>query len=639
MIKNYKLKKNMGGGGSNVIKNPEGKIEFINKDERYGKVKPYIGKSLIDFEIKNPLGKGRFGQVFLVKSKITNYYYAMKKIKKNNNKDMDNIRKEIALLNSLKHPHVINYFTSFFENDSYYIIIEYIDGISLQNLIDDNIKQKKYLEEKKIWNYLIQCLSGLIYLHQNKKIIHRDIKPDNLMLEKSGNIKISDFGISAIDDVTIETTLKFHNTLVGPMNFFAPEVIEKKGYDFKSDIYMLGATFFLLSSNEFYITRQQIGKKVSKNETNATIPNIYSDELKNFIMNLLKDKDNRPNSEEAFNEALYIYTFKYLKVTSMISLFLCFYSMKGILDIFNGNQIADFIYNKNQENKYMYTKLFKEMMDFISYNNYEQMRQSCLYLIYLFYKDKKDINNSSELSIFDFILFIIKKMNKELHDNTNDIKYSLNNEIIDISDENSVRDNFFKKWKNIVSTISDEFYFLVQIESECLICNNIIKYKIDCNIILELYPNKASSYLGKKNLIINDLFLHFDKKRKYTDQYIFCKFCNGYQKETYETKNLLSCPPNLIFQIVYEDNQFNLIIEEEIDIKDFVKNDDCETKYILMGAIFFEYNNNNEKIFTSITRTIYNQWIYFNGINIQNCDFNSLKNHKNLQYLFYSYAK
>ena len=58
-----------------------------------------------------------------------------------------------------------------------------------------------------------------------------------------------------------------------------------------------------------------------------------------------------------------------------------------------------------------------------------------------------------------------------------------------------------------------------------------------------------------------------------------------------------------------------------------------------MGAIFFEYNNNNEKIFASITRTIYNRWIYFNGIKIQNCDFNSLKNHKNLQYLFYSYAK
>ena len=132
----------MGGGGSNVIKNPEGKIEFINKDERYGKVKPNVGKSLIDFEIKNPLGKGRFGQVFLVKSKITNYYYAMKKIKINNSKDKDNIRKEIALLKSLNHHHIINYFTSFFENDSYYIIIEYINGISLQNLIDDNIKQK-----------------------------------------------------------------------------------------------------------------------------------------------------------------------------------------------------------------------------------------------------------------------------------------------------------------------------------------------------------------------------------------------------------------------------------------------------------------------------------------------------------------
>ena len=135
------------------------------------------------------------------------------------------------------------------------------------------------MEGKKIWELLIQCLSGLLYLHNKKKIIHRDVKPDNLLLDKNFNLKISDFGVSAIDDITADEIIKFHNTQIGPVSFLAPEVVEKKNYDFKSDNYMLGLTFFFLASKKSYINQKRVGLKIITEQTNEKIPNVYSDDL------------------------------------------------------------------------------------------------------------------------------------------------------------------------------------------------------------------------------------------------------------------------------------------------------------------------------------------------------------------------
>ena len=102
------------------------------------------------------------------------------------------ILREIKLLEDLNHPHVIIYFVSFRENGFWYIVVEYMNGQNLQDLINTNEKENKYIEEKIIWEYAIQCLSGLLYLHKKKSIVHRDIKPDNLMLDADDNLKISE---------------------------------------------------------------------------------------------------------------------------------------------------------------------------------------------------------------------------------------------------------------------------------------------------------------------------------------------------------------------------------------------------------------------------------------------------------------
>ena len=159
-------------------------------------------------------------------------------------RNLSKIEKEIKLLQSLNHPNVIKYYSSFRENDNYYIITEYLSNGSLESLLKKNRQDGKSIEEMKIWNLLIQTLNGLLYLHETKKIIHRNIKPDHLLLDSKGNLKISDFGVSAIKSETVEELLKCHGTVAGPIPYMSQEMAKGDKYDFKSDIYMLGLTFF-----------------------------------------------------------------------------------------------------------------------------------------------------------------------------------------------------------------------------------------------------------------------------------------------------------------------------------------------------------------------------------------------------------
>ena len=148
---------------------------FIDK----GNSKINVGSKLSDFIVEKELGKGNFGAVYLVTSKLTKKVYALKEIKREmyNEDQRLEVEKEIRLLKDLNHPHVIKYFTSFQENGNFYIVIEYINGGSLENLYNQVKSEGKLIREKMIWDFLIQTLSGLVYLHENKKIIHRDIKP------------------------------------------------------------------------------------------------------------------------------------------------------------------------------------------------------------------------------------------------------------------------------------------------------------------------------------------------------------------------------------------------------------------------------------------------------------------------------
>ena len=629
-------------------------ISFIDK----GVKKVDVGSKLSDFKIERQLGSGHFGSVQLVRSLITNKLYAMKEIKGSTYKTEDQkkeVEREIKLLENLDHPHVIRYFNSFRENDNFYIITEYINGGSLDSLIKKNIMQKKLFDEKILWEFLIQSLSGLLYLHETKKIIHRDIKPDNLLLDYDGNLKISDFGISAINSESAEDLLKCHNTMTGPIQFMSPEMGLRLNYDFKSDIYMLGLTFFYMMSNTLPEKKLDLGPIIIPiKDQNAKMPETYSETLRNFVQKLLKNYEERPTTKRAYSEAITFYSFRYLKMTSVCSTLQCFWSIPDFCQYFKGERVKKYVEDNNQDKKYLLTKTFKEAFMNIDPNNFnfESARLECLKFRIVLYARKEHLLFSPEISLVNLIPDIINKLHNELHKPINKSQNQGDNDInteednrppgkIDETNEQAVIEATVKKYtEQYRSKISDLFFYLSKACHECPDCRKNIKYSCSIYCVCALYPYRTSLYLTKKDLNIIDLFKHYQKKRLFIDQNDNCPTCGKVQKSINRSKILYTCPPNFVLEVSCEnEDKYNLTIDEYINLENFVERKDIsKTKYKLVGAIFFETNDKEGKKYVSITRKENGGWIYFNGNTVEDCTFNDLANHKKLQNLFYTSA-
>ena len=253
----------------------------------------------------------------------------------------------------------------------------------MESIIKKNIQNKTLTDERRVWDLLIQCLSGLMYLHENRKIIHRDIKPDNILLDADGNLKISDFGVSAIKSEQVEDLVKCHGTIAGPISFMSPEMALGGSYDFKSDIYML----------------------IPVRKKDAKIPDSYSPLIKNFIKKLLDSPENRPTAQVAYAEAVSIFTFRYLKVTSLISVLECLYSIPQIRNYFKGDKVQTYTTNDPNSKRYFITKIFRDIFFYLDPNNfnYEEAKNKCLELRILLYTKESGTNKSTEVSVFDFI--------------------------------------------------------------------------------------------------------------------------------------------------------------------------------------------------------------------------------------------
>ena len=490
----------MGGiGGMEFMIDNNGLPRFLAIDK--GGENVNVGSRLSDFVIVRSLGEGHFGSVKLVKSNITNKLYAMKEIKSSryqSEKQRQSVEKEIKLLENLHHPNVITYFKSFRENGNFYIIIEYINGGSLEDLLLENIQNKRRITEKKIWDLLIQSLSGLLYLHEKRKIIHRDIKPDNLLLDSDGRLKISDFGVSAIQSENADEALKCHYTVAGPIQFMAPEVALGDIYDFKSDIYMLGLTFFFLMSNQLPEKKLTIGPLIIPvKNPNAKLPDCYSPKLRLFVEKLLKPVEQRPTACVAYNEALDYYNSKYLKTTSICSTLLCLFSIPTINKYFKGQSIAKRL-REDEENgteKYIITKTFKDTfysLDPLKFNA-GKARLECLKLRLILYSDNERIGHSEELELYGFIAHLLLKLHNEL--NKFKGKESRDSTEIDETNENAVLEREVKRFITYYkSKISDEFYYLTKVADSCPDCGNVIRYFCGINSLCAMYPERTAIY-------------------------------------------------------------------------------------------------------------------------------------------------
>ena len=645
------------GGDFELMTDSNGKPQIVFIDK--GGKSVDVGSSLSDFIIQKKLGEGHFGSVCLVKSKKTNKLYAMKEIKENRYKSeqqRNEVQKEIKLLENLHHPHVITYFTSFRENGSFYIITEYINGGSLEDLLKKNIAQGKLIDERTIWDLLVQSLSGLLYLHENKKIIHRDIKPDNMLLDFEGRLKISDFGVSAIKNENAEELLKCHGTVAGPIQFMAPEMALGGSYDFKSDIYMLGLTFFIMMSNQMPEKRIDLGPIILPvKNPNAKLPESYSETLRNFVQSLLNPPEERPSTKAAYGKAIAYFTCIYLRITSISSSLQCLLSIPSIAQYFQSQKMQTYIdsdkYKENKEKKYFITKVFKDALFYSNpnYFNYELTKTECLKLRILLYAKKEKKNKYTEIDVIDFVPDLFINLNAELNKEVNTIKEGGNNDInneeeintgdiTDYTNEQSVLSGSMKLfYEKCRSKISDEFYYLTKTVHECMTCQKIIRYS--CNICCAciMRPDRAAIYLNKKDLDILDLFKHYRKKRPYQNENTYCQYCSKVQNDIYRTKILYTSPNNLVLGIDYDkDKDFKLTINEYINLQEYIERKDlCKFQYYLVGAIFLEQKENEGKKYVCFCKTA-SSWNFFNGESIRDSSFNELANHDKPKMLFYS---
>lgn len=148
---------------------------------------------------------------------------------------------EIEVLQRLSCPYVVSFIESFIFDDELWLVLELCSGGSLNDLLEELNNQDERLSEDEIKAIVSYCLLGIKHLHTNLSI-HRDIKPGNILLTKSGKVKLGDFGISA---QLSEKTMK-RRTVVGSPFYMAPEIIDETSYDGKVDIWSLGITILEL---------------------------------------------------------------------------------------------------------------------------------------------------------------------------------------------------------------------------------------------------------------------------------------------------------------------------------------------------------------------------------------------------------
>jgi serine/threonine protein kinase len=192
-----------------------------------------------DYEFIKNIGSGMFGQVFLVKHKVEDKHYAMKKInfRDLSDKDRENLENEVQVLKDLRHPNIVTYKDSFFDKeDFFYIAMIYCDGGDFYNKIK-NSKGKNF-PENEIIEWIVQLGLALSYIH-DKKILHRDLKTQNIFI-KDNKIRIGDFGISKIFNQTKDLA----GSMVGTPLYMSPEQYSSKKYGFKSDIWAFGCCLY-----------------------------------------------------------------------------------------------------------------------------------------------------------------------------------------------------------------------------------------------------------------------------------------------------------------------------------------------------------------------------------------------------------
>ncbi|CAD8126522.1 unnamed protein product [Paramecium sonneborni] len=240
------------------------------------------------------IGKGNYGDVLLVQRKSDDKFFAIKRVDLSFKESyvVDPLN-EVKLLRSLDHPNIISHYDSFTHNNKLCIVMEYAENADLSIMSNQAKQTQTYIDENTILGWFSQISIAIQYLHQ-LKIIHRDIKLQNIFLCTNGIVKLGDFGISR----TLDNTLDLAQTSIGTPFYLSPEICQNQQYNHKIDIWMLGCTLYELCSLQKPFKGESISEIAFKiiNEPHPKISKNYSDFISQLIDEMLdKNPDKRPD--------------------------------------------------------------------------------------------------------------------------------------------------------------------------------------------------------------------------------------------------------------------------------------------------------------------------------------------------------
>ncbi|MED6232127.1 RAC-gamma serine/threonine-protein kinase [Ataeniobius toweri] len=221
-----------------ILCSPTSQIENVNEEEMDTSISHYKRKTMNDFDYLKLLGKGTFGKVILVREKASGTYYAMKILKKEVIIAKDEVAHtltESRVLKNTRHPFLTSLKYSFQTKDRLCFVMEYVNGGELFF----HLSRERVFSEDRTRFYGAEIVSALDYLH-SAKIVYRDLKLENLMLDKDGHIKITDFGLCK-EGITDTATMK---TFCGTPEYLAPEVLEDNDYGRAVDWWGLGVVTY-----------------------------------------------------------------------------------------------------------------------------------------------------------------------------------------------------------------------------------------------------------------------------------------------------------------------------------------------------------------------------------------------------------